>query len=84
MTSASNDPQPPDGPASDAPPRRDLPRDSASHPLFRDPASVRSPAPVVGQHGRSALAEVGYTNAELDALEAAGALFSDGFSDGSR
>ncbi|MCP5027587.1 MAG: CoA transferase [Actinomycetia bacterium] len=39
------------------------------------PASVRSPAPTVGQHGREVLAAVGYTGAELDGLEAAGVLF---------
>ena len=39
------------------------------------PASVRSPAPTMGQHGREALATVGYSEAELDELESAGVLF---------
>lgn len=39
------------------------------------PASVRRPAPTMGQHGREVLAAAGYSGAELDALEAAGVLF---------
>ncbi|MDA3039132.1 MAG: hypothetical protein O3C27_06305, partial [Actinomycetota bacterium] len=39
------------------------------------PASVRTPAPTIGQHGREVLAEVGYSAGELDALESMGALF---------
>ncbi|MGF1597917.1 MAG: CaiB/BaiF CoA transferase family protein [Acidimicrobiales bacterium] len=39
------------------------------------PASVRRPAPLLGQHGRELLAEVGFDDDELDALTAAGALF---------
>jgi crotonobetainyl-CoA:carnitine CoA-transferase CaiB-like acyl-CoA transferase len=39
------------------------------------PASVRSPAPLLGQHSREVLAQVGYTDAELDALEMSGVLF---------
>lgn len=39
------------------------------------PASVRTPAPTIGQHGREVLAEVGYSEAELHALESASALF---------
>ncbi|MCP4227156.1 MAG: CoA transferase [Actinomycetia bacterium] len=42
------------------------------------PASVRSPAPTIGQHGRELLTEVGYDEATLDALEAAGVLVVDG------
>jgi crotonobetainyl-CoA:carnitine CoA-transferase CaiB-like acyl-CoA transferase len=38
------------------------------------PASVRRPAPLPGEDGRAVLAEVGYGEAELDALEAAGVL----------
>jgi crotonobetainyl-CoA:carnitine CoA-transferase CaiB-like acyl-CoA transferase len=38
------------------------------------PASVRLPAPTLGQHGREVLAAVGYTDADLDALEANGVL----------
>ena len=41
------------------------------------PASVRSPAPMPGQHGREVLGETGFTDAELDALEAADVLFAD-------
>lgn len=40
------------------------------------PASVRRPAPTMGQDGRQVLAAAGYSEAELDALEAAGVLFS--------
>ena len=40
------------------------------------PASVRSAAPLMGQHGREVLAEVGYSPADLDGLEADGVLFS--------
>lgn len=38
------------------------------------PASVRSPAPLIGQHNRDVLAEVGLTDAEIDALVAVDAL----------
>jgi crotonobetainyl-CoA:carnitine CoA-transferase CaiB-like acyl-CoA transferase len=41
------------------------------------PASVRRHAPTLGQHGREVLSEAGYDTAALDALEAAGVLFSD-------
>lgn len=36
---------------------------------------VRRPAPLLGEHGRQMLAEVGYTDVELDALERDGVLF---------
>jgi crotonobetainyl-CoA:carnitine CoA-transferase CaiB-like acyl-CoA transferase len=39
------------------------------------PASVRRPAPMVGQDGREVLAEVGYDEAQLDRLERDGVLF---------
>ena len=39
------------------------------------PAAVHRPAPTVGQDGRSVLAELGYTAAELDSMEDGGALF---------
>jgi crotonobetainyl-CoA:carnitine CoA-transferase CaiB-like acyl-CoA transferase len=39
------------------------------------PASVRRPAPLVGEHGREVLAEVGYDDGELDALIRDGILF---------
>ncbi|MDH3679519.1 MAG: CoA transferase [Acidimicrobiia bacterium] len=38
------------------------------------PASVRHPAPLVGEHGREVLADLGYSAAQLDALEADGVL----------
>jgi crotonobetainyl-CoA:carnitine CoA-transferase CaiB-like acyl-CoA transferase len=38
------------------------------------PASVRRPAPLIGEHGREVLGEAGFTAAELDALIAAGVL----------
>ncbi len=38
------------------------------------PASVRRPAPLVGEHGREVLAEVGYDDSDLDRLESSGAL----------
>ncbi|MGI9611905.1 MAG: CaiB/BaiF CoA transferase family protein [Acidimicrobiales bacterium] len=41
------------------------------------PASVRSAAPMPGQHGREVLAESGFTDAELDALEAADVLYGE-------
>jgi crotonobetainyl-CoA:carnitine CoA-transferase CaiB-like acyl-CoA transferase len=54
----------------------------AKHPLAGDfklipppvrfsatPASVRRHAPVIGEHNREVLAEVGYTDAEIDSLE---------------
>jgi crotonobetainyl-CoA:carnitine CoA-transferase CaiB-like acyl-CoA transferase len=40
----------------------------------RTPPSVRRPAPLVGQHNREVLLEVGLTEADVDALEAAGVL----------
>ena len=38
------------------------------------PTSVRRPAPMLGEHTVEVLREVGYTDAELDALTAAGAI----------
>ena len=40
----------------------------------RTPASVRRPAPLIGEHGREVLAELGMSPAEIDALEASGVL----------
>lgn len=40
------------------------------------PAAVRTPAPTIGENGREVLADCGYTNVELDALEADGVLFA--------
>ena len=40
------------------------------------PAAVRRPAPMPGEHGREVLAACGYTDAELDSLEAAEVLFT--------
>lgn len=38
------------------------------------PASVRRPAPTIGENGREVLAELGYDDAEIDRLEAEGVL----------
>lgn len=40
------------------------------------PASIRRPAPLLGQDGRGVLAEVGFDDADLDALERDGVLFT--------
>jgi len=40
----------------------------------RTPASVRRPAPLVGQHGREVMREIGLSEAEIDALESSGVL----------
>jgi crotonobetainyl-CoA:carnitine CoA-transferase CaiB-like acyl-CoA transferase len=42
----------------------------------RTPSSVRRPAPLVGEHNREVLREVGLDDAAIDALEASGALRS--------
>ena len=42
----------------------------------RSPSSVRRPAPLVGEHNREVLREVGLDDAAIDALEASGALRS--------
>lgn len=39
------------------------------------PASVRRPAPTPGEHGREVLSELGYDDAQLDALASDGVLF---------
>jgi crotonobetainyl-CoA:carnitine CoA-transferase CaiB-like acyl-CoA transferase len=39
------------------------------------PATVRRPAPLIGEHGREVLAEVGYDDAALDRLARDGVLF---------
>jgi crotonobetainyl-CoA:carnitine CoA-transferase CaiB-like acyl-CoA transferase len=44
------------------------------------PANVRRPAPLLGQHGREVLAEVGMTAAEIEVLVADGALRHPGAS----
>ncbi|MBY8974833.1 CoA transferase [Rhodobacteraceae bacterium NNCM2] len=38
------------------------------------PGGVRAPAPLLGQHGAEVLAEAGYSEAEIEALTASGAL----------
>ena len=46
--------------------------------LSRTPASAtHRPAPTIGQHNREVLDEVGFTDADVDALEAAGVLRTD-------
>ena len=42
----------------------------------RSPSTVRRPAPLVGEHNREVLREVGLDDAAIDALEASGALRS--------
>ena len=40
--------------------------------MSETPASIDRPAPMVGEHGREILAELGLSTAEIDALEASG------------
>ena len=40
--------------------------------MSETPPSIERPAPMVGEHGREILAELGLSTAEIDALEAAG------------
>jgi crotonobetainyl-CoA:carnitine CoA-transferase CaiB-like acyl-CoA transferase len=47
----------------------------------RTPASVRRPAPLIGEHGREVLREAGFAEPEIDALVASGALFEPGRGD---
>ncbi len=47
----------------------------------RSPASVRSDAPLIGQHNREVLVEVGLGEEEIDALEARGVLRTRGAAD---
>lgn len=60
---------------------------TANHPLTGDyrqipapvrfsatPQNVRRPAPLIGEHNREVLAEIGFDEAEIAALEGAGAL----------
>ena len=42
----------------------------------KTPASVRLPAPGIGEHGREILSEIGYDAASIDDLEAEGILTS--------
>jgi crotonobetainyl-CoA:carnitine CoA-transferase CaiB-like acyl-CoA transferase len=39
-----------------------------------EPGAIRPVAPALGEHSRSALAQVGYGEAELDALARSGAI----------
>lgn len=45
------------------------------------PASIRRDAPLIGQHNREVLAEVGFSAEEIDALEASGVLRTRGAAD---
>ncbi len=47
----------------------------------RSPATVRSDAPLIGQHNREVLAEVGLDEEEIDALESRGVLRTRGAAD---
>jgi crotonobetainyl-CoA:carnitine CoA-transferase CaiB-like acyl-CoA transferase len=47
----------------------------------RSPASVRRHAPLIGQHNREVLEEVGFTPAEISSLEEAGVLRTRGAAD---
>lgn len=46
--------------------------------LSASPASVRRPAPLIGEHNREVLREVGLDDAEIDALEADGVIRTRG------
>ena len=52
--------------------------------LDRSPASVRRPAPLIGEHNREVLAEVGLTDDEIEALESAGVIRTRGSADSRR
>ena len=47
----------------------------------RSPASVRRHAPLIGQHNREVLEEVGFTSAEISSLEETGVLRTRGAAD---
>jgi crotonobetainyl-CoA:carnitine CoA-transferase CaiB-like acyl-CoA transferase len=47
----------------------------------KSPASVRIHAPLIGQHNREVLEEVGLTDAEITALEGSGVLRTRGSAD---
>jgi crotonobetainyl-CoA:carnitine CoA-transferase CaiB-like acyl-CoA transferase len=47
----------------------------------RSPASIRRHAPLIGQHNREVLEEVGFTTAEIGSLEASGVLRTRGAAD---
>ena len=51
--------------------------------LSGTPGSIRTPAPRLGEHNRLLLAEVGVTDAQYDALVAAGAICESGSARGS-
>ncbi len=61
----------------------ELPMDEHPHagryrvtpPIVGGDAVIDRPAPLHGEHGREVLAELGYSDAELDGLEADGVLF---------
>jgi crotonobetainyl-CoA:carnitine CoA-transferase CaiB-like acyl-CoA transferase len=42
------------------------------------PAAVRRAAPLLGQHTREVLREIGYDEAAIDRLQAEGAVIGDG------
>lgn len=46
--------------------------------MSETPATIRAPAPLVGQHSREILAEFGYSAAEIDALIESGAVSEPG------
>ena len=52
--------------------------------LSASPASVRRPAPLIGEHNREVLLEVGFGDAEIEALEAAGVIRTRGSADSRR
>jgi formyl-CoA transferase len=50
--------------------------------LSETPGAVRLPAPTLGQHSVQVLIEIGYSREEIEALRAAGVIYTSGDADG--